>query len=109
MLAFLDDGRKHVYNYLPDLQELDKISREWICNVCYTVLKDEFAEWVKTQIQNRNEEVVEKGELTIEMDAEVFAAFQASTAVSRKFYFLSSSLIHKLLIYSYYSGQGLVA
>ena len=28
ILAFLDDGHKHVYNYLPDLQELDKISRD---------------------------------------------------------------------------------
>ena len=92
ILAFLDDGHKHVYDYLPDLQELDKISREWICNVCYTVLQDEFADWVKLQIKNRNEEVIEKGELAIEMDAEVFAAFQASTSVSCKFYFLSSSL-----------------
>ena len=84
ILAFLDDGREKVYDYLPDLQELDKVSREWICNVCYTVLQDEFGDWVKTQVKNRNEEVVEKGELNIEMDAEVFAAFQASTSVSRK-------------------------
>ena len=57
------------------------------------MLQDEFADWVKLQIKNRNEEVIEKGELAIEMDAEVFAAFQASTSVSRKFYFLSLPLI----------------
>ena len=84
ILAFLDDGREKVYDYLPDLQELDKVSREWICNVCYTVLQDEFGDQVNTQVRNRNEEVIEKGELNIEMDAEVFAAFQASTSVSRK-------------------------
>jgi len=39
------------------------------------VLQDEFGDWVKTQVRNRNEEVVEKGELNIEMDAEVFTAF----------------------------------
>ena len=75
ILAFLDDGHKHVYDYLPDLQELDKISREWICNVCYIVLEDDFSGWVKTQIRNRNEEVIEKNELAVEMDAEVYAAF----------------------------------
>ena len=38
ILAFLEDGRNQVFDYLPDLQELDKIAREWICNVCCTVL-----------------------------------------------------------------------
>ena len=38
ILSFLEDGHKQVFDYLPDLQELDKIAREWICNVCCTVL-----------------------------------------------------------------------
>ena len=92
-MAFLEDGREQVFDYLPDLQELDKVSREWICNVCGTVLQDEFEQWVAVQVKNRNEEVVEKGELAIEMDAEVFAAFQSSTSVSRKFLFTSLSVI----------------
>ena len=65
ILEFLEDGHKHVFDFLPDLQELDKVSREWICNVCCTVLEHEFEEWVKIQVKNRNEEVVEKGELNI--------------------------------------------
>ena len=97
ILAFLEDGREQVFDYLPDLQELDKIAREWICNVCGTVLQDEFEQWVAVQVKNRNEEVVEKGELAIEMDAEVFAAFQASTSVSCKFLFAPLSLIQILL------------
>ena len=32
------------------------------------MLQDEFADWVKLQIKNRNEEVIEKGELAIDMD-----------------------------------------
>ena len=86
-----------MFDCLPDLQELDKVSREWICNICCTVLKEDFENWVSKQIQNRNEEVVEKNELNIEMDAEVFAAFQASTSVSRKLLLASLSLFYILL------------
>ena len=50
IMDFLNDGRKQVFNYLPDLQELDKVAREWICNVCCTVLKEDFENWVATQI-----------------------------------------------------------
>ena len=38
ILEFLDDDHNLVFNYLPDLRELDKISREWICNICSSVL-----------------------------------------------------------------------
>ena len=85
ILLFLEDCRKYVFDFLPDLKELDKISREWICNVCCTVLEEEFTEWVTKQVNERNEEVKEKGELNIDMDPEIFAAFQASTSVSRKY------------------------
>ena len=85
ILDFLDDGNSQVFDYLPDLRELDKIAREWICNVCASVLQDEFVEWVTEQVNDRNEELVEKKDLNIEMDNEIYQAFQASTAVSRTF------------------------
>ena len=44
-------------NYLPDKKELFKVSREFICNVCATVLKNIFTDWVKDQIEERNEEM----------------------------------------------------
>ena len=80
------------------------MSLEWICNVCATVLEEDFTDWVTEQVENRNIEVVESKELNIEMDPEIFAAFQASTAVSRKYLFSSSSLI-----IFYRSFQGTVA
>ena len=46
IMSFLDDGHKQVYQYLPDMREIDKVSREWICNVISTVLEDEFVNWV---------------------------------------------------------------
>ena len=49
------------------------------------MLQDEFVEWVTEQVNDRNEELVEKKDLNIEMDHEIYQAFQASTAVSRTF------------------------
>ena len=73
-----------VHRYLPDKQEIHKVSREWICNVCASVLKTTFTDWIRAQIEKRNEELTEKKDLNIELDADVAAAFRASTAVSSK-------------------------
>ena len=58
--------------------------KEWICNVCATVLRGLFTGWVKNQIETRNEKVTKQQDLMIEMDSEVLEAFRASTSVSRK-------------------------
>ena len=47
-----------------------------------TVLKSTFNDWVKMQVEKRNEQLVVERGLTIEMDPEVAAAFQASTKTS---------------------------
>ena len=60
------------------------MSREWICNIIATVLKNIFTDWVKQQIEDRNEEMAEKRDMNIELDADIAAAFNASTSVSRK-------------------------
>ena len=70
--------------YFPDRQELHKISRVWLCNVIATVLEDVFTDWVGEQIKIRNEEVTDKKEMNIQLDADIAAAFNASTSVSRK-------------------------
>jgi hypothetical protein len=69
---------------LPIPRELHKVSREWIYNVVATVLGTVFTDWVKDQIEDRNEEVKDKRKLDIELDPDVAAAFRASTAVSSK-------------------------
>ena len=58
--------------------------KQWISNVVHTVLKNIFSDWVKAQIEKRNREMVIERGLTIEMDAEVAAAFEASTKTSGK-------------------------
>ena len=81
---FLEDGNLAVFDYLPDKQEVDKISREWICNVCATIMKNKFTDWISKNINKRNEKLVVKNEMNIEMDRDIYDAFMSSTAVSSK-------------------------
>ena len=84
---FLDDNHPNVYEYLPEPNiELPKTPKQWVVNVCATVLKEEFTDWVKFQIAARHEKMLIKKDLAIQMDSEMAAIFQASTAVSSKLY-----------------------
>ena len=60
------------------------MAKEWICNVCATVLKGMFAGWVKNRIEERNEKVMVQHNLNIQMDEDIARVFQASTKTSRK-------------------------
>ena len=83
--------------YYPIKQEIRKLPKQWIANVAYSVLGDDFSDWVKEQIEARNEHVAQKGNLFIELDPDVAAAFEASTAVSRKCRRLYDTLIDLFL------------
>ena len=45
---FLDNEHQHVYLYLPEPKlELPKTPKQWVVNVCASVLKEKFTDWVK--------------------------------------------------------------
>ena len=73
-----------VGSYLPDGNEIQKVPKQWIANVCHSVLKNIFADWVKEQVAQRNDKLLQEKGLIIEMDPEIAAAFQASTKQSGK-------------------------
>ena len=58
--------------------------KQWIVNVCAAVIGEPFKQWVRDQIEERNELMAEKKEIMIAMDPQMAAKFQASTHVSRK-------------------------
>ena len=66
---------RQVGDYLPEPKEIPKAPKHWIGNVCATVLQDIFTDWVKEKVEERNESLVTKKGLAIEMDAELVAAF----------------------------------
>jgi hypothetical protein len=82
---FLDDHHPEVYNYLPEPDlELPKVPKQWLANICATVLQESFTKWVKVQVAARHAKVIEQKDLGIMMDPDIAAIFQASTAVSSK-------------------------
>ena len=59
---------------------------------------DKFAAWVKERIEERNSKVKKEQNMLINMDPEVAAALQASTAVSRTYYFLISLILLFMIV-----------
>ena len=83
VMEFVSD--KHIVaQYLPDEVDLPKIPRQWIIDVCATVLGDNFREWVHDQVEERNHDMAIKKEMMISIDPQMAAKFQASTHVSCK-------------------------
>ena len=74
-----------VGHYLPHTNEIPKLPKQWISNVCATVLQDIFTDWVKEKVEERNESLVIKKGLAIDMDPEIAAVFQSSTKTSGKY------------------------
>ena len=83
MLAF---GRKveAVNLQLPDDRDLAKLPRQWIINVIYSLVGDDFRLWVSNLIQNRIDHLAESNDLMIELDPEIATAFRGSFNISSK-------------------------
>ncbi len=90
-----------VDDYLPIRKEIPKVPKQWLGNVCHTVLKNMFSDWVKAKVSKRNEELAIKRDLMINMDPDIAAAFRSSNKVSRKF----SSLNYVSFIFFFYSPE----
>ena len=51
---YLSQHYPELFDYMPDPQEIHKVGKEWICNVCASVIGQPFNHWVKQQIEARN-------------------------------------------------------
>ena len=84
MLAFIKD-KEEVWKYLPEKQDVKLLPRQYIADIIYNVLGDEFQTWLKEKIDQRNKELLSKTNSIIQMDAKVAEAFKNSTYVTSKF------------------------
>ena len=67
-MAGFVSNHPRVNAYLPNGKEILKMPKAWIACVINTVMGETFSDWVKQQINTRNEKLlVEKGN-AIEMD-----------------------------------------
>ena len=57
------------------MKEILKFPRAYIGNVIHTLVGKPFADWVKKQIDLRNEKVKEEKDMMIEMDPEIVRIF----------------------------------
>ncbi len=78
--TMLQESAKYpqVAYYLPEAKELDKLPRQWLANLIFTIAGEPFATWVDDQIKRRNSKIVLNDNKEIAMDADVYAAFMSS-------------------------------
>ena len=74
--------------YFPIEREVRRLPKQFIINLAYSCIGQDFATWVKNIVDERNKRLALNRDMLIEMDPDVFAAFKRSTAVSSKYIFL---------------------
>ena len=73
---------QEMLSYLPEAKEVEKLPKQYLVNLVYAVVGDDFKAWVHDRIQQRNSKVTVEKDLMINFDEEIAAAFMNSTAVS---------------------------
>ena len=95
-----------INNYLPEDRDMHKVPRQWLINVAYTIVGEQFSTWVKAEIANRNEELAKKQNLLIDMDPEIAKAFHGSVNISSKSNHLQyPCMIHVLIFCECFSYE----
>ena len=56
--------------------------KQWIANVCASVMKNIFTDWVSKQVEDRNSKLIVDRGLHIQMDPKIAAIFASSTKTS---------------------------
>ena len=83
IFAFAQNDRD-VERALPPSKEIQKLSRGYLANVIYTIMGQNFQNWVNAQVNLRNQRVAQEGNNMITMDPQIAQIFQQSTAISGK-------------------------
>ena len=72
--------------YFPDDEmERKRLPKAWICNILSTITEGAFDQWVKRQIDIRNVKRATQADKLIEVDADIYTAFQNATSISCKY------------------------
>ncbi len=95
MMEYAKGVPKVMKAFPSEVKEIDKLPRQYIINVIYTLVGKPFELWVNQRIENRHAKIAEDRDLNIELDPEIAAIFQASNAVSGKLP-QAQSVLHSL-------------
>ena len=67
---------------MPIAKETLKFPKQYLVNLVYAVIGEDFARWVQARIEDRNAKVTVQKDLMINLDDDLAAAFFNSSAVS---------------------------
>ena len=67
------------------MREVEKLPRPYIANVIYTIVGEPFKDWVNDRVNQRHAKRLEEQD-AIQMDPEIARIFEASNAISGKYY-----------------------
>ena len=85
MITWAKGRPEKVMDALPMVKrEVDKLPRAYIANVIYTLTGAAFVQWIEKQVNERNAKIQREADM-IEMDSQIAAIYQASTAISGKY------------------------
>ena len=82
ILNFLKD-HKSTFKFLPDKEDLHKVPKQWLVNIVYSIVQEDFSKWVRKLIESRNEKLVSEKDALLEMDPQIAEVFARSTAISQ--------------------------
>ena len=87
-----------------EAKEIEKLPRQYIINVIFTLVGSPFEVWVNQRIEERHRLIAEDRDLNIELDPDIAAIFQASNSVSGKYQFPKFS-ITVVVIFCSFEGK----
>ena len=82
----LEKGKEcsELANYLPEERDLDRLPKQWLSDITFTVMKEPFKNWVSERVKIRNDTIAENRNLIIDLDPAVAEAFKNSINISSK-------------------------
>ena len=86
--------------YLPISKKLTKMSRNYICNVVYSLTGSVFENWVKARVDSRNDSMAIKKDLMVSLDPGIANCFLKSQSLSSKLIILINELFFLLYFHS---------
>ena len=72
-----------VFKALPAEQaEIESLHRGYVANVIYTIVGDNFQDWIDKKLKERTKKLMSERDMNISMDPEIYKIFKASTSIS---------------------------
>ena len=84
MMEYASGIPKVMKAFPSETKEIEKLPRQYIINIIYTLVGKPFELWVNQRIEERHRLIAEDQNMNIELDPDIAAIFQASNSVSGK-------------------------